>query len=191
MSFGRAPEGCRAPNPACRCIATPCAPAVWAHGKATFSIAPLSGARSVRWPVTSGLRFVTVNDARPLWGTPDDRPETVDSRFAARQSAQVAALIDAISRAPQLHDGSLPRDGFSTITGRAKFLRHGELFPDQPAPGTVIMAFQGEGRYYSMVDAMGMFYLKGVSTRNWYRTKWSSKPTASIRSKRAGRLGHR
>jgi hypothetical protein len=118
-----------------------------------------------------GFSFVTVNDARPLWGTPDDRTENVDSRFAARQSAQIAALIDTVSRAPELHDGSLPRDGFSTITGRAKFLRHGELFPDQPAPGTVIMAFQGEGRYYSMVDTMGMFYLKGVSTRKLVQDK--------------------
>jgi hypothetical protein len=118
-----------------------------------------------------GFTFVTVNDARPLWGTPDDRTVNVDSRFAARQSAQIAALIDTVSRAPELHDGSLPRDGFSTITGRAKFLRHGELFPDQPAPGTVIMAFQGEGRYYSMVDTMGMFYLKGVSTRKLVQDK--------------------
>lgn len=118
-----------------------------------------------------GFTFVTVNDARPLWGTPEDRPSTVDSRFATRQSAQIAALVATISRAPELHDGSLPRDGFSTITGRAKFLRHGELFPDQPAPGTVIMAFQGEGRYYSMVDTMGMFYLKGVSTRKLVQDK--------------------
>ncbi len=110
-----------------------------------------------------GFTFVTVNDARPLWGTPGDRPENIDADFATRQSAQVGALIDTISRAPRLHDGGLPRDGFATIAGRAKFLRHGELFPDQPAPETVVMAFQGQGRYYSMVDTMGMFFLKGVS----------------------------
>jgi len=118
-----------------------------------------------------GFTLVTVNDARPLWGTPGDRPSTVDSRFAALQSAQIADLIDAISRAPELHDGGLPRDGFTTVTGRAKILRQGELFPDQTAPGTVIMAFQGEGRYYSMVDAMGMFFLKGVSTKKLVQHK--------------------
>jgi len=118
-----------------------------------------------------GFTLVTVNDARPLWGTPGDRPESVDTRFAARQSAQIAVLIDTISRAPELNDGGLPRDGFTTITGRAKILRQGELFPDQPAPGTVIMAFQGKGRYYSMVDTMGMFFLKGVSTKKMVQDK--------------------
>jgi hypothetical protein len=118
-----------------------------------------------------GFTLVTVNDARPLWGTPGDRPESVDSRFAALQSAQIAVLIDSISRAPELHNGGFPRDGFTTITGRAKILRQGELFPDQTAPGTVIMAFQGEGRYYSMVDAMGMFFLKGVSTKKLVQHK--------------------
>ncbi len=118
-----------------------------------------------------GFTFVTVNDARPLWGTPGDRPENIDADFATRQSAQVGALIDTISRAPRLHDGGLPRDGFATIAGRAKFLRHGELFPDQPAPETVVMAFQGQGRYYSMVDTMGMFFLKGVSANKMVQDK--------------------
>ncbi|MFZ0612659.1 MAG: FtsX-like permease family protein [Desulfobacterales bacterium] len=118
-----------------------------------------------------GFTLVTVNDARPLWGTPGDRPETIDSRYAARQSSQVGALIDTLSRAPQLHDGGLPRDGFATISGRARFLRLGELFPDQPAPGTVIMAFQGQGRYYAMADATGMFTLKGVSTKKLVQEK--------------------
>ncbi|MFZ0726079.1 MAG: FtsX-like permease family protein [Desulfobacterales bacterium] len=118
-----------------------------------------------------GVTLVTVNDARPLWGTPGDRPETIDSRYAARQSRQLGTLIDTISRAPKLHDGGLPRDGFATITGRARFLRLGELFPDQPAPGAVIMAFQGQGRYYAMVDASGMFTLKGVSTKKLVQDK--------------------
>ncbi|MFZ0131026.1 MAG: ABC transporter permease, partial [Desulfobacterales bacterium] len=118
-----------------------------------------------------GFTLVTVNDARPLWGTPGDQPATVDSSYAARQSSQVGVLIDAISRAPRLHDGGLPRDGFATITGRARFLRLGELFPDQPAPGAVIMAFQGQGRYYAMVDAGGMFTLKGVATRKLVQEK--------------------
>ncbi len=118
-----------------------------------------------------GVSLVTVNDARSQWGTPGDRPEAVDRDFAVRQSAQVAGLIDGITRAPGLYDGSLPRDGFTTVTGQAKFLRHGELFPDQPAPGTVVMTFQGQGRYYSMVDAMGMYYLKGVATKKLVQDK--------------------
>ena len=118
-----------------------------------------------------GLSMVTVNDARSLWGTPGDQPDTVDQEFAARQSEQIAVMINGISRAERLYEGSLPRDGFTTVTAQAKFLRHGELFPDQPAPGTVVMTFQGQGRYYSMVDAMGKFTIRGVATKKLVQDK--------------------
>ena len=118
-----------------------------------------------------GVSFVTVNDARPMWGTPGDKPENVDIEFSKRQSSQIAELLDGMSWAPKLYEGSLPRDGFTTLNAEAKFLRHGELFPDQPAPGTVVMTFQGQGRYYSMVDAMGKFALKGVATKKLVQDK--------------------
>ncbi len=118
-----------------------------------------------------GVSMVTVNDARPLWGTPGDQPDTIDPEFAARQSAQIAAMINDISQAERLYEGSLPRDGFTTVTAQAKFLRHGELFPDQPAPGTVVMTFQGQGRYYNMVDALGRFTIKGVATKKLVQDK--------------------
>jgi hypothetical protein len=118
-----------------------------------------------------GFTFVTVDDARPLWGTPDDRAQGVDVDYAHRQSRQLSVLIERMTQAPRLHSDSFPRDGFTTVSGRAKFLRHGELFPDQPAPDTVIMAFQGPGRYYSRVDSLGNFYLKGVSTKKLVQDK--------------------
>jgi FtsX-like permease family/Peptidase family M28 len=112
-----------------------------------------------------GVSLATVNDARSLWGTPSDLPENVDWDFAVKQSNIIAGLIAHLSDEPRLHDDTLPRIGFSTVTGRAKFLRHGELFPDQPAPGSVILAYQGLQRYHLMVDTMGMFYLKGVADK--------------------------
>jgi ABC-type lipoprotein release transport system permease subunit len=118
-----------------------------------------------------GVSLVTVNDARALWGTPGDRLEAVDGEFAVRQSAQIAVLIEGMTRVPRLYGGSLPRDGFTTVTAEANFLRHGELFPDQPAPGTVVMTFQGQGRYYSMADAMGKFIIKGVATKKLVQDK--------------------
>jgi hypothetical protein len=118
-----------------------------------------------------GFSLVTVNDARARWGTPGDRPQNVNWSYAIRQSDQVASLLHVISTAPALHDGNLPRDGFTSVTGRAKFLRHGELFADQAAPETIIMAFQGPGRYYSRVDHRGIFYLKGVSTKKLVQDK--------------------
>lgn len=118
-----------------------------------------------------GFTFATVHDARPRWGTPSDTIEHVNFDYAHRQSLQLNELISEMCRAERLHDERLPRAGFTTVGGRARFLRHGELFPDQPAPGTVLMAFQGPGRYYARVDHRGMFYLKGVSTSSLVRDK--------------------
>jgi hypothetical protein len=112
-----------------------------------------------------GLSFVTTHDARARWGTPYDTPESVDAAFALRQSAVIIGIIQYLAQAPRLHDDIFPRNGFSAVTGRAKFLRHGELFPDQPAPGTVLLSYQGPARFYVMVDHMGMFYLRGVADK--------------------------
>ena len=112
-----------------------------------------------------GLTLATVNDKRILWGTPHDLPAAVDMEYAARQARRVFSLIDALAHTPESYSGDLPRDGFSTVTGRAKFLRHGELFPDQAAEEAVILAFQGTGRYHALTDARGIFRLKGVAEK--------------------------
>ncbi|MFC1815356.1 FtsX-like permease family protein [Thermodesulfobacteriota bacterium] len=112
-----------------------------------------------------GVTLATVHDARPFWGTPYDTPETVDGAVAAKQSALISGLVKYIAQAPILHLGTLPRNGFATVTGQANFLRHGELFADQPAPESVIQAFQGPARYYSMADHTGTFQIKGVADK--------------------------
>ncbi|MCK5417253.1 MAG: ABC transporter permease, partial [Desulfobacterales bacterium] len=112
-----------------------------------------------------GLTFVTTHDARARWGMPHDMPERVDSAFALKQSAIVTRLIEHLAQAPRLHDNSFPRIGYAAVAGRAKFLRHGELFADQPAPGTVLLSYQGPARFYVMVDHLGMFYLRGVADK--------------------------
>ncbi|MGD8723118.1 MAG: M28 family peptidase [Desulfobacterales bacterium] len=112
-----------------------------------------------------GLTFVTTNDARARWGTPFDTPETVDMAFALKQSAVVCRLIKHLAQAPRLHDNIFPRFGYSAIKGRAKFLRHGELFADQPAPGTVLLCYQGPARFYVIVDHLGNFYLRGLADK--------------------------
>jgi len=110
-----------------------------------------------------GLTFVTINDARAAWGTPTDIPQNVDFQFARRQSAVVAGLIQRLAQAPRIYDDILPRVGIGEINGNAKFLRHGELFADQPAPGTVLLCYQGPARYYVIVDHMGKFHLRGLA----------------------------
>jgi len=112
-----------------------------------------------------GLSLATVHDARPLWGTPDDVFENVNLPYAVKQSAFVCTLIRRLLEAPALHSGIFPRNGFATVTGRAKFMRHGELFADQPAPESLILAYQGPGRYYALVDHRGLFQLKGVADK--------------------------
>jgi hypothetical protein len=112
-----------------------------------------------------GITLATTGDARAAWGTPGDVPERVDIDYAARQSAGVCSLIGHLSRVPKLREEDAPRNGFSTVSGRAKFLRHGELFADKPAPGTVLLCYQGPSRFYTMVDTQGRFSLKGVADK--------------------------
>jgi hypothetical protein len=112
-----------------------------------------------------GLTFVTVNDARAAWGTPTDTFEKVDLQFAYQQSAVVAGLIEHLARAPRVHEGIMPRVGVGEINGNAKFLRQGELFADQAAPGTVLLCYQGPARYYTIVDHMGKFRLRGLADK--------------------------
>jgi hypothetical protein len=112
-----------------------------------------------------GVTFATTGDARAAWGTPSDTPERVDIGFAARQSAVVCGLIGHLAGAPRLREENAPLNGFSTVSGRATFLRHGELFADKPAPGTVLLCYQGPSRFYAMVDSQGRFRLKGVADK--------------------------
>jgi hypothetical protein len=112
-----------------------------------------------------GLTLVTTGDARARWGTPADTPEAVDADFAAQQGALVSAMLSRLGRTPKLHEGQFPRNGFATINGRAKFLRHGEIFPDKPAPGTVLICYQGPARFTVMADQQGRFVLKGAADK--------------------------
>ncbi|HSM73956.1 MAG TPA: ABC transporter permease, partial [Desulfobacterales bacterium] len=112
-----------------------------------------------------GFTLATVNDARTRWGTPGDLPQAVDTAQAARHCALVCGLVQALARAPRLDSGIAPSEGFATVSGRAKRLRHGELFPDQAAPGAVLLAFQGPAQHHAIVDARGHFQLKGVAEK--------------------------
>jgi len=110
-----------------------------------------------------GLSLVTTHDARARWGTTQDTFEHIDQTFALNQSAMVCMLMQKLAGAVRLHEENYPRKGFATLAGSAKFLRHGELFADQPAPGTVILTYQGPAKFYTIVDHSGEFYLKGLA----------------------------
>jgi hypothetical protein len=109
-----------------------------------------------------GFTLATVDDARPFWGTPFDTPERVNWPYLKQQSEFVTGLVAALSSQPDLGPDFEPADGFATLSGRAKFLRQGEIFPDQPAPGTVLLAYQGRSLFYAMVDSRGAFEIRGL-----------------------------
>ncbi|MBI9077034.1 MAG: ABC transporter permease [Desulfatibacillum sp.] len=111
----------------------------------------------------SSASFVTVNDSRPLWGTPFDTLDNVDGNTVSKQAEMVLGVLEKLAFADELHSGKDPKLGFSTITGHAKFMRHGELFADQAAPKTTILTFQGPALYHCMTDALGNFQLKGMA----------------------------
>jgi hypothetical protein len=110
-----------------------------------------------------GMTFATTDDARAMWGTPEDIPEKMNLDFALKQSEVVCGLIRQLAAVPELIDDIFPRNGFSELEGGAKFLRQGELFADQPAPGTVLLVYQGPALYHVIVDHMGKFYLRGIA----------------------------
>lgn len=110
-----------------------------------------------------GLTLATVEDARATWGTRYDTPDRVDYASLAAQITLVAELVRELATVPQPLYRDLPRQGLSELEGRARFIRQGELFPDQPAPGTVVQVYQGPAMVYAMVDTEGVFRLTGLS----------------------------
>ncbi len=130
-----------------------------------FTDQPLLGGEVSALAGYIGASLATVHDARSLWGTPYDVPDAINWPYATEQSRQVCSLISRVASVPVLYNESLPQNGFSTVSGRASFIRHGELFADAPAPGTVILSYQGNTRYYAMVNDLGTFQIKGVADK--------------------------
>jgi hypothetical protein len=112
-----------------------------------------------------GLTLATLNDARPFWGTPYDQPGTLNLAYLEQQSRLVSGLIQKLTHEPEMVYDRLPLRGFSSLLGRANFIRQGELFPDQPAPGTLVLIYQGPSLFYSMVDTGGSFSVQGLADR--------------------------
>jgi ABC-type lipoprotein release transport system permease subunit len=112
-----------------------------------------------------GVTLCTVNDMRPWWSTPFDTLDRVDRKAAADQTKLAARLIQGVADSSLPLAGRAPQEGFSTITGRANFIRQGELFPDRPAPEAVLLAYQGKTRFYAMVDSLGEFRISGFTDK--------------------------
>jgi len=130
-----------------------------------FKDTPALGGEVSRLAAFLGFTFATTNDSRQYWNTPHDKKEKMDIANAAKQSLFVSNLIADMASSNDLSVSKLPRNGFATLEGNASFLRHGAVFADAPAPGSMILSFQGPGIFYNMVDESGDFLIKGISTK--------------------------
>jgi hypothetical protein len=112
-----------------------------------------------------GFTLATVHDARPAWGTPYDRPERIDFASVNRQTALVRILARALAGRPLANAGERTDSHFVTVEGRANLLRKGEIFPDRPGTGMVVLAYQWQTLNYGMVDTAGHFRIPGLASR--------------------------
>lgn len=71
-------------------------------------------------------------------------------------------MIQTLANEEQALFEEAPRLGIADLDGDAQFIRHGELFPEQPAPGTIIQAYQGPAVYFAMADTNGRFSFNGI-----------------------------
>jgi len=118
-----------------------------------------------------GFTFATVNDGRELWGTPFDTAENVNWDKIGKQAELTEGLIRKISNSEGPLTTKLPRKGYAIVNAKARFIRQGELFADQPAPGAIFMGFQGKTRFYALSDSEGDFKYKGVASKKLVQSK--------------------
>ncbi|MGD9505901.1 MAG: FtsX-like permease family protein [Syntrophobacteraceae bacterium] len=99
-----------------------------------------------------------------LWGTPFDVDEHVNGENIGLISAFLPPLLRRVCSLNGL--GGLCQAGFggwASLEGSAMFLRQGELFPDQPAPGTIISIIQGDNVFRAMTHRDGSFTIHGLA----------------------------
>jgi hypothetical protein len=129
--------------------------------------------------------LATTADARARWGTPYDTPENVRFGFLNRQQELVRRLARRITGAPEADAGmghgmrspheaavapipapdAKPADHFSSLSGHAKIMRRGELFPDQPVAGALFQTFVGPSLFPALSDSRGVFRVVGIPDR--------------------------
>ncbi|WP_247648437.1 FtsX-like permease family protein [Pseudodesulfovibrio sp. zrk46] len=113
----------------------------------------------------AGLTLATVHDVRPAWGTPYDKPSRMNFEYMKQQGELVKSLMQALANEPIDNAGERSKNQFVTVEGRANLLRKGEIFPDRPGTGMVVLAFQWMTRNYAMVDTAGNFRIPGLANR--------------------------
>ncbi len=112
------------------------------------------------------VSLMTLDDDRSRWSTPHDTLDRVNRENVTALSRFLPPLFVRLFSHPSLHqgvEGGLA--GLASLEGRAMFIRQGELFPDQPAPGTIISVIQGDSIFRTMVYEDGTFFLPGLASK--------------------------
>ncbi|GLI33697.1 FtsX-like permease family protein [Desulforhabdus amnigena] len=112
------------------------------------------------------VSLMTLDDYRTCWTTPQDTLDRVNKKNVEILSRFLAPLFQELLSYPGLHTMSEEGvRGLASLEGQAKFIRQGELFPDQPAPDTIISVLQGDSIFRAMVFQDGTFFIPGLANK--------------------------
>lgn len=102
----------------------------------------------------------------PFWGTPSDTTERWNpvNLFMINDFFEhlFPALVNAVNLKGAIKSGV---KGLAALDGSTVFIRKGELFPDRPAPETIVNVIQGESLFRVMSYSDGSFTLRGVANK--------------------------
>ncbi len=106
----------------------------------------------------------TLEDNRSWWSTPNDTLDRVNMENVGKMATLLPGVLGRLFSNPSLHTGSEGGiRGLASLEGRAMFVRQGELFPDQPAPGTIVSVMQKNTIFRGMVHEDGSFFIPGLA----------------------------
>ncbi|SMC26990.1 Peptidase family M28 [Desulfacinum hydrothermale DSM 13146] len=114
----------------------------------------------------SSVTLTTLNNRRLVWGTPNDTTDRIHWKNVDLLERFLPPFFQFVLSHPDLK-GSCRKgvQGLAAVQGKALFIRQGELFPDQPAPGTIVCAIQGTTVFRTMTFRDGTFLLPGVANK--------------------------
>lgn len=130
-----------------------------------FPDQPAMGGELTALAAMPGFTLATLNDMRSAWGTPYDTLDRVDMEQVRVQADLVTNMVRALDRAELPIAPYKAVSGFSTLSGRANFLRQGELFPEQKAENALLQVYQDQQYSLAWVDSLGEFRLPGLANK--------------------------
>ena len=130
-----------------------------------FPDQPAMGGELTALAAMPGFTLATLNDMRSTWGTPYDTLDRVDMEKVRVQADLVTNMVRALDRAELPNAPYKAVSGFSTLSGRANFLRQGELFPEQKAENALLQVYQDQQYSLAWVDSLGEFRLPGLANK--------------------------